>query len=470
MLTTLVSFIVLLVILIFVHELGHFLAAKILGVRVLTFSLGFPPRIFSKKIGETVYQLAWIPLGGYVKLFGEEPGEEVPEEERHRSLNHKPVWAKSVIVLAGPFFNIVFSVFALWLLTWASGIQHAGTVLGPLDPESPLARAGLMRDDLVREVDGTPVKYFDELIKAERESGGRTLAVTVERGGALRTFEVVPERKTGKGVFGDEESYWTAGFVSRGVPLLREARPSGPAGKAGLLPGDLVVSIDGEPTPDWRDVVRLIQGRPQAERQNQDGSAVPIVVEVERGGALLSFTVTPDMEPSQDLEGKTTFTPLIGISPELEILREPVGPARAFALGVSDTWRMAKLTVLSVVKLLQNKISAKLMGGPIMIAEIAGKTARDGLADFILLMCFISVNLAILNLLPLPILDGGQFVIFLIEGIKRGPISLKAREITQWVGVCCLVALMVLVFYNDISRLVTKFSGPPAAQVEERSD
>jgi regulator of sigma E protease len=139
-------------------------------------------------------------------------------------------------------------------------------------------------------------------------------------------------------------------------------------------------------------------------------------------------------------------------------------------MGVSDTWRMAKLTFMSVVMLLQHKISAKLMGGPIMIAEIAGKTARDGLADFVFLMAFISVNLALLNLFPLPVLDGGQFVIFLIEAVKRSPISLKVREVTQWVGISCLVALMVLVFYNDISRLVTKFSGPAPAQVEDKSE
>jgi regulator of sigma E protease len=470
MLTTLVSFVILLVILIFVHELGHFLAAKLLGVRVEVFSLGFPPRIFSKKFGETTYQLAWIPLGGYVRLFGEEPGQEVPEEERSRSLNHKPVWAKSIIVLAGPFFNILFAVFAVWILSWASGIQHLGTVMGPLDPESPIAKAGVMRDDSVVAINGRPVKWFDELQDAERASAGAPVTITVERAGRQLELQATPERKEGRTVFGESEERWSLGFVSRTIPVLGDAVSGMPAREAGIMPGDLVVSVNGAPTPDWQDVVRLIQGREGGGQTNPDGTAAPVAIVVSREGREMSFTVVPEMQPSQDLAGKTHFTPLVGISPRLQLIREPAGPIRALGMGFSDTWRMAKLTCLSVVKLLQAKISAKLMGGPIMIAEIAGKSARDGLADFIFLMAFISVNLAILNLLPLPVLDGGQFVIFLIEAVKRKPLSVRFREITQLVGISALVALMVLVFYNDISRLVTKFSGPPANVTQESRD
>jgi regulator of sigma E protease len=470
MLITLVSFIVLLIILIFVHELGHFLAAKLLGVKVLTFSLGFPPRLFSKQIGETLYQLAWIPIGGYVKLFGEDPEEEMSKEEEVRSFSHKPVWAKCIIVLAGPFFNIFFAIFALWILTWVLGIQHLGPTLGPLDPESPLFKAGVTQNDVVTEFNGHKINYFDEILAKERESGGSPFVLTVERDGVRHEFRVSPEEKERKGIFGELETYWYSGFVSKSLPLLGDVISERPAGKAGLLPGDLVLSVNGTPTPDWKDVVRLIQGRDPSEQLNPDGTAVPILISVKRGESTLSFSIVPDMEPSQDLDGKTHFTPIVGISPKLPLIREPAGPIRSFVMGASDTWRMSKLTIISVVKLLQNKISAKLMGGPIMIAEIAGKTARDGLADFVFLMAFISINLAILNLLPLPVLDGGQFVIFLIEGIKRKPISDKVKGITQWIGVSALVALMVLVFYNDISRLVTKYSGPQPVQMEEKNE
>jgi regulator of sigma E protease len=536
MITTILSFLVLLIILIFVHELGHFLAAKLLGVRVETFSLGFPPKMVSRKLGETVYQIGWIPVGGYVKLFGEGPDEEIGPEEIPRSFSHKPVWAKSVIVLAGPFFNIVFAIFALWMLAWASGIQHAGTTLGPLDPESPLARAGAALGDVVVSVDGAPVSYYEQLLEAEEASGGREMALGVTRGGSQRVIRVVPERSEETSILGDKESRWRVGFVPRNVPILGKVASGMPAQKAGLLAGDLVTHVDGVPTPDWIDVVRGIQARGRQEaagaRDEAAGAAAgsragdgagdglaaeggaaapedapgardavaagsragdgaggpkdaaaagdgsgggaeeggaPIMFRVVRGGETLDIPVVPDLDPVQGLDGETVFTPVVGISLTPQVIKEPVGPVRALGIGLSDTWGMTKITVLTVVRLLQNKISAKLVGGPLMIADLAGKTAKIGLASFILLMALISINLAILNLLPLPILDGGQFLIFLIEGAKRGPISLRVREIAQWVGIGAMAALFVLVFINDISRLVTKLSGPPA-QVERRAD
>ncbi|MDR1080618.1 MAG: RIP metalloprotease RseP, partial [Deltaproteobacteria bacterium] len=449
MITTLVSFVVLLIILIFVHELGHFLAAKLLGVGVERFSLGFPPKLWSRKIGETEYQLAVVPLGGYVKLVGEEPGAELPPEDVPRSFNGKPFWVKSVVVLAGPAFNLVFAVFALWLLTWAVGIQHAAPVLGPLDPESPLARAGLMMDDRVTAVDGRPVRFFDELSEAGRDGNGAPVTLTVTRGGSERSFSAAPVRREGTTILGDRTEYWHFGFTSRVVPVLKEPLEGKPAAEAGLLAGDLVTAVDGVPAADWADVVRLIQRRdaPDSAVVDQAGNAVPMRIDVERGGRAMSFTLVPELDPRQGLDGETRFTPVVGIVPEAETVHEPVGPLTALGLGTREAFSMAGLTVMSVVKLVQLKISSKVMGGPIMIAEIAGKKAREGVADFIWLMCFISVNLCILNLLPLPVLDGGQFVLFLVEAVKRSPISFKAREITQWVGVTALAALMILVFY-----------------------
>ncbi|MDR1037129.1 MAG: RIP metalloprotease RseP [Deltaproteobacteria bacterium] len=467
MITTLVSFVVLLIILIFVHELGHFLAAKLLGVGVERFSLGFPPKLWSRKIGETEYQLAVLPLGGYVKLVGEEPGVELPPEDLKRSFNNKPFWVKSIVVLAGPAFNLVFAALALWLLTWAVGIQHARPVLGPLDPESPLARAGLMMDDTVTAVDGRPVSYFDELADAGRDRNGAPVRLTVLRSGMEREFEVAPVRREGTTLLGDRTEYWHFGFTARVAPVLDEPLAGKPAAEAGLMKGDLVTAVDGTPAADWSDVVRLIQrrGSPDAAVVDASGNAVPMRIDVERDGRAMGFTVIPELDPRQGLDGETSFTPVVGIVPETDIVRESVGPVTALGLGTREAFGMAGLTVMSVVKLVQRKISSKVMGGPIMIAEIAGKKAREGLADFIWLMCFISVNLCILNLLPLPVLDGGQFVIFVVEAVKRSPISLKVREVTQWVGVAALAGLMILVFYNDISRIVTRFSGPPAPSV-----
>jgi regulator of sigma E protease len=325
-----------------------------------------------------------------------------------------------------------------------------------------------MMDDRVTALDGRPVSYFDELLDAADEGGGAPMGLTVLRDGRELEFTASPESREGSTLLGDRRDYWHLGLTARVAPVLDDPPEGKPAALAGLRAGDLVTAVDGTPTPDWADVVRLIQRRdqPQSAIVDAGGKALPMRIDVLRDGAGVSLTVTPELDPRQELDGETSFVPVIGISPAAETVHEPVGIARAFGLGSREAFGMAGLTVMSVVKLVQLKISSKVMGGPIMIAEIAGRKAREGAADFIWLMCFISVNLCVLNLLPLPILDGGQFVIFLIEAVKRSPISLKVREVTQWVGVTALAALMILVFYNDISRIVTRFSGPPVAAVE----
>ncbi|MDR2352706.1 MAG: RIP metalloprotease RseP [Deltaproteobacteria bacterium] len=470
MLTTLVSFVVLLLILIFVHELGHFLAAKLLGVGVEKFSLGFPPKIFCKKFGETEYQLAWLPLGGYVKLLGEEPGKIIPPEDLHRSFMHKPYWIKAIVVLAGPFFNIFFAIFALWILSWVVGIQHVAPIIGPLDPTSPAAQAGLQINDIVLEVNGQKISYFDEILDLQTQSAGEPLNLLVSRDGLSKEIQITPVLKEGTTLLGDQEKYWDAGFTSRILPIVSQAIPGKPAAAAGLQEMDYITSVNGQPVSDWSEVVKIIRGVDTlepglTEHQDQVPEARPIEIKAYRFNVLHTFTITPSLEPSQNLSGETIYTPIIGISPKISLEKESIGPIRAFKIAVTDSWRMASLTVLSLVKLVQAKISTKVMGGPIMIAEVAGMKAREGIADFIWLMAFISVNLAIINLVPLPILDGGQFVIFTIEWIKRKPLNDNVKGISQWIGITALVALMILVFYNDISRLVTRFSGPPT-QIE----
>ncbi|MDR1164542.1 MAG: RIP metalloprotease RseP [Deltaproteobacteria bacterium] len=462
MLTTLISFIVLLLILIFVHELGHFLAAKLLGVKVEKFSLGFPPKVFAKKIGETEYQLAWLPLGGYVSLYGEQPGQKVPPNMVSRSFSHKPFWVKGIIVLAGPFFNILFAVLALWVLTFAVGIQHVAPVLGPVSPASPAERAGLRAGDVVLSVEGEPIAYFDELLENPVALAGGAVNLSVRRGAETLDVRVVPERKEGRTILGDREAYYYYGFAPRTVPVIGEVISGSAASRAGFARGDEIVSVNGQGVGDWSEVVKIIRGRDGAETVDDEGLALPVDIEFLRDGVPQLITVVPDLEPSQDLEGETHFTPIVGISPRLVLLRENVGPFRAFLMGASGTYEMGKLTIVSLVKLIQREISPKVMGGPILIAEVAGKKAREGVADFVWLMVFISVNLAIINLVPIPIVDGGQFLLFFIEWVKRKPISLRAREITQWAGVSALAALMILVFYNDISRLITKYAGPPS--------
>ncbi|MDR1546783.1 MAG: RIP metalloprotease RseP [Deltaproteobacteria bacterium] len=470
MLLTLISFIVLLLALIFVHELGHFLAARLLGVRVERFSLGFPPKIYSKKIGETEYQICWLPLGGLVKLFGEEPGETIPEDQKPFSFSHKPVWVKSVVVAAGPLFNLLFAAFVLWILAWVMGVQHLAPVLGPLPADGPAARAGLRSGDVVTAVDGRPVKYFDELQQAVEDSGGRELRLTVRRGEAELTADAVPVGESGRNLLGDPVSGWDLGLVPRTRPVVDQALSDKPADLAGVRSGDLIEAIDGRPVEDWQDVLEMVVG-PEGHRDFEaPPPPKPLTFTILRDQQRLQLVMTPVLDGSQNIEGRTLFRSVVGLTPKLELLKEPTGPVVALGRGLSETWRAVELTYLTLARLVQRRISAKVMGGPILIAEIAGRTARSSLADFVSLMALISVNLAILNLVPLPILDGGQLLIFLVEGLRRKPLNQRFKEICQWVGVTALAALMIMVFYNDVARIVDRLWPPSKAAVTRSVD
>ena len=400
-----------------------------------------------------------------MKLLGEVPGQEIPPDEIKRSFSHKSGWVKAAICFAGPFFNIVFAFLALWLLAWSVGVQHVAPVAGPMDADSPAFLAGVRMGDVITEVDGRPIRYFDEIDDAVA-AGGEKVRVGLDRGGRTMTLEVAPVVKKGRSLLGDPTTWRDLGVTPKMPPLIGQILPGKPAEAAGLKEGDLVLAIDGQSIEDWQELVALVQG-PESQRALEvPFPAKPLVLKVLRNGETVEMFATPVAEAHQNLEGKTVYTNMLGMSVKPDLLIEPVGPIRALASGAKETWSTVELTYNSLYKLLRAKISAKIMGGPIMIAEVAGRRIRDGLAEFISLMALISVNLAIINLVPLPILDGGQILIFAIEGIRRRPLSLKIREYSQIVGVTALLALMVLVFYNDISRMVTRFSGPPIVQTE----
>ncbi len=465
---TVVSFVVLLLILIFVHELGHFIAAKLLGVKVERFSLGFPPKAFSKTIGETEYQLAWLPLGGYVKMYGEDPDSEesVTRELRHRSFSHKPPWAKMIIVLAGPLANLIFAVLLFWGLSFSSGIGHFPPLVGPVAPGGPAALAGLETGDRITFAGGEPVKYFDDLEAAIAAGGGAAIDIRYKRPGQPeeRTL-LAPVRKSGQNVFGDAIDFYDAGLSPLIPPVAETALSGSPAAKAGILPGDRIVAIEGAPMRTWEDVLTAIQGPPDAREALEPPPLRPLEIEIERDGSSMSFAVTPKLNIGQNLSGQNTYTPMVGLTPRAEVLIEEVGLFRALAMGVHDAANLAEMTVVGLGKMLSGQISAKTLGGPLLIAEVSGESARKGLAALLRLAAFISINLGILNLLPIPILDGGQFVFFILEAARGKPLSLRVREMGQWIGMGFLGLLMVTVFYNDIARLVTRFTAQ--SRVEE---
>lgn len=346
-----ISAILLLGILIFIHELGHFLVAKKTGVLVEKFSIGFGPKIFSRKKGETEYVLSAIPLGGYVKMYGEAVDDEVEPEMRSRSFAHKPLKARFAIVFAGPAFNFILAVFIYMLIFMAGTPRFLASVGGTVEG-SPAAAAGLMEGDVIIALDGSEMKYWDEMSMYISEKPGQPVDFRIERGSDIINLTVTPESVTDKNVFGEDVQ----------------------VGRVGISRGELS-----------------------------------------------------------------------------EISRE-LNPFTAFGKGVEQTYRISELMVVSVVKIFQNVVPAESLGGPIMIVKMAKDSAETGLISFLSFMAIISINLGILNLLPIPVLDGGHLMFFTLEAILRRPVSMKMREFANFAGLSVLMSIMVFAFYNDIMR------------------
>lgn len=349
-------FILVLGILIFFHELGHFLVAKWFRVKVLKFSLGFGYKLIGKKVGETEYLISTVPLGGYVKLLGEdgEDSEPAAPEDADRAFHNQHVMKRIAIVASGPIFNLLLALFLFWGLYFVSGDYVMTTEIG-------------------------------------------------------------------------------------------QVRPDSPADKAGLLKGDEVVSVEGQKIGTWAEIKRIVQER--------EGKALGF--SVKRGEQVLSMTVVPEAAVEKNLFGEEVKSALIGIVSAGKFRKVEMGPWEAIREGTRRTGEIIKLTCLTVVKLLQGVVSIKTLGGPIMIGQLTGQAAQESFSYLIPLLAVISINLGILNLLPIPILDGGLIIFLLVELIVGRPVSLKKRDFAQKVGMFLLAVLIVVVTFNDLNRFET---------------
>jgi len=347
------SLIIVLGVLIFFHELGHFLVARMLGVGVEKFSLGFGPKLVGKKIGITEYQISAIPLGGYVKMVGESPDSELDPSDIPISFTHKHVLKRILIVAAGPLFNILLAMIIFFGIFQISGLLILKPGIGDVNEGSPAYMAGLKKDDLVVSIDSVDISSWEDMANAIMASKGKTLAISVLRGDTILTKNVTPEVKKFKNIFNE-------------------------------------------------DVDRYV----------------------------------------------------IGITASGEIFKKDLNFFQAFSESINQTYQITSLTIKGVVKLFQGTVSPKTLGGPIMIAQMAGQQAKEGVVNLIFFIALISINLAILNFLPIPVLDGGHLLFFFIEAIKGSPVSVKVREISQQAGIFVLILLMIYVFYNDIARVL----------------
>ncbi len=379
---TVVYAVIVLGILIFVHELGHFLLAKLMGVSVEKFSLGFGPKLIGKKIGETEYLLSAFPLGGYVKMFGEggfiEGGvsdprpedenaptdatsepilRELTDDEKARSFAHKPVLARIAIVMAGPVFNLLFA-WLIFIVLCMVGVPTVTTKIGEALKDKPAAKAGMLKGDVITAINNKPVNHWEQIAEEVAASKGQPLTLTVTRESKNVSFTITPEPRVSKNLFGEKVNGYAIGVASAG-----------------------------------------------------------------------------------------------------EIVTEYFNPFQAAVKGTEQTWKVIDLTFMSLVKMAQRIVPMDSVGGPIMIAKMAGEQASAGGASFLAFMALLSINLGVLNLLPVPVLDGGHLLFYFMELIFRRPVPLKIREYAQQIGMVLLLGLMVLAFYNDIIRYFVSHQG-----------
>jgi len=355
MVTSLIAAVLVLGLLIFVHELGHFLAAKRLGVGVIKFSLGFGPVLVSRRIGETEYCISAIPLGGFVKMIGQEDDGSEPDPatvSQENSFAVKPTWARALIVVAGPTFNLLFA-WLLYTILFATGVPVLTAAVGEVKEDMPAAAAGIQQGDDIISVDGKAIDRWDDLSNSIKASEGSPVTLVVRHDGKDRTVTLTPKEIEGRSIF-------------------------------------------GEPIPTW----------------------------------------------------------VIGVGPAGNVITERSNPIAAIGLGFMRTVEFCRLTIVSIIKLFQRVVPASSLGGPIMIMKLAGEQANEGLQSLLAFMAILSINLGVLNLLPIPILDGGHLLFMGIEKLIGQPLEIRQREIAQQVGMFLLISLMGFALYNDLHRLL----------------
>jgi regulator of sigma E protease len=443
-----VSFVVVIGILILIHELGHFFVARWTGVGVERFSIGFGPVLLRWRGKETEYVVSAIPMGGYVKMMGEESpmegGAALPFDPK-KAFALKPLWARFLIVFAGPGMNFVLAavIFAAVLATVGRPVWPAA--VGKVADGSPAAAAGLRTGDVITAVNDRPVAYWEDLERAVSASDGRPLTLRGRRGDTEQTVTLTPRKKAVTDpIFKEQREVWDIGAGPQLIPQISSVAPDSPAAKAGIQPGDVVVAVAGQPVYTPEDLVEAIRTKP----------GQPFQVTVERDGKRLTLAVTPEPVKEKTPTGEEVTVGKIQAGIATKAVRfEPYNPVYAVGYGVQRTWDMTVLTVKGLWKLVSRQIDSSNIGGPIQIATEAGRQAKEGMGSLALFTAIISVNLAVLNLLPVPMLDGGHLFFFVIEAVMGRPLSVKKREAAQQLGFVLLMLLMVYALWNDLNRI-----------------
>lgn len=448
-LLSLFAFIVATGILVSVHEYGHFWVARRCGVKVHTFSIGFGRTLFSWQKGETEWRIAMIPLGGFVGMLDEREGTVHPSE-RHRAFNRASVWRRIAIVSAGPLANFLLAFFIYWAV-FLHGIDVIHPRIGLVLPESPAQQAGLRAGDVIQKIDGDVIHSWQDVRMALVDQGAARARIEIEierPGGGISTRDLDLSHLKNEQIDGDIPSHLGM-YLPSYLPILGEISPTGVAATAGLRRGDVIKSIDGKPITNWITFATTVHARPD----------MPTNLVLMRGTQMLNVTVTPRAVTE---DGKTVGKIGVAREPESLSFRESLRKATSFGLigaaaeAARHTWNNAAITIKMLARMVIGQVSIKQISGPVTMASYAGQSAQQGLQTYLIYLCVISVGLGVLNLLPIPVLDGGHLLYYSAELLTGKPVPDHVTELGQRIGLSVLVTLMAIALFNDLSHVFVR--------------
>jgi regulator of sigma E protease len=422
---TFVYFLVVIGILVFVHELGHFIMAKHAGVRVEKFSLGMGPKLFGFKKGDTEYVLSALPLGGYVKMAGENPDEEptgAPDE-----FQSKTVWQRAKIAATGPLTNIVLAFIIMPFVFMVGTYSEGPAKVGYVETGSPAARAGFVAGDVIEEINGRSISDWTRALTLIAVNPDTDVTVIIERQGEKKALTLRPELAT-------ELKIGTSGLVPDMPAEIGKLKPGFPAEQAGVMVNDKIIAVDGKTIYHWLQFSSLVR----------DSKGSKLTLTLERDGKRMEKIITPKEDGGRQV---------IGVEPVMRLVFKKYGFFESLRLGFDKTIESVDLTFITLKKLITFDLSIKTLGGPVMIAQMSGQAAAAGLSAFLSLLAMISISLGVLNLLPIPVLDGGMILFLMIEAIRKKPLSRKVMEVSQSIGAGLLITLIAVVSYNDVMRM-----------------
>jgi regulator of sigma E protease len=422
---TLVYFLIVIGILVFVHEFGHFIMAKRAGVRVEKFSLGMGPKIVGYKKGETEYVISALPLGGYVKMAGENPDEEPTGAADE--FQSKTVWQRAQIAATGPLTNIVLEFLVMPLVFMVGTYAEGPAKVGYVENGSPAARAGFLAGDVIEEINGRSISDWTKALSLIAVNPDTDVKVAVDRKGEKKVLVLRPETAT-------ELRIGMSGLVPDMPAEIGKLKPGFPAEKAGVRVNDKILAVDGKTIYHWNQFSSLVR----------ESKGKTLVLTLEREGKRMEQSITPAEDGGRYV---------IGVEPVMRMVFKKHGFFESLRLGFDKTIEAIDLTFITLKKLVTFNLSIKTLGGPVMIAQMSGQAASAGLSSFLSLLAMISISLGILNLLPIPVLDGGLILFLVIEAIRKKPVSRKVMEVSQSIGAAVLITLIAVVSYNDIMRM-----------------